>query len=70
MIQNDFLMFQNFAPTIYRQLSFKIQSIVLSNSRLFISSQLKQLFKTQNLILVISQNLSLIKFENMELILD
>jgi len=29
MIQNDFIIFQNFMPTIYRQLSFKIQSIVL-----------------------------------------
>jgi len=38
MIQNDFVMFQNFAPIIYEQLSFKIQSIVLSNSRLFFSS--------------------------------
>jgi len=38
MIQNDFVMFQNFVPTIYRQLSCKIQSIVLSNSRLLFSS--------------------------------
>jgi len=37
LIQNDFVMFQNFAPTIYRHLSFKIQLIVLSNSRLFFS---------------------------------
>jgi len=29
---------QNFAPVIYRQLSFKIQSIDFSNSRLFFSS--------------------------------
>jgi len=42
MIQNDFLffvvLFQNFVAAIYRQLSFKNQSIVLSNSRLFFSS--------------------------------
>jgi len=38
MFRLIFRIFQNFAPAIYRQLSFKIQSINFSNSRLFFSS--------------------------------